>query len=106
MPTAYVGVGRCRGACAAVGNSHVGCGRTDLGLAQPVKSWACSWATVGYLAPIYIFSDIYGYPRVNYSIRTRSDISLGRVWVRPVGKILYPKPNSTGRISADIRTHG
>jgi hypothetical protein len=70
----------------------------SLGLAQPVTSWACNWATVGYLAPIYIFSDICGYPRVQYNIRTRSDVTSGRVWVRPAGKILYLKPNPTGRV--------
>jgi hypothetical protein len=64
---------------------------------------------LGSVAPIYIFyifSDIRGYPRVKYNIRTRPDVTSGRVWVRPVGKILYPKPNPTGRISVDIRTHG
>jgi hypothetical protein len=50
------------------------------------------------LAPICIFLDIRGGPRVKYSIRTRPDVTSGRIRVRHAGEILYPKSKPTGRI--------
>jgi hypothetical protein len=65
--------------CSTAGGGDAGWDLETLGLAQLVTSWACNWATVGYLAPIYIFLDIRGYLQVKYNIQTRSDVTSGRV---------------------------
>jgi hypothetical protein len=106
MPTAVLagGLGQDARDAGSLGLMPTAGGGVGLGHLEPRVSPADhklglqlghNWLLLSYL-------HIFGYPRVKYNIRTRPDVTSGRVSVKPVDKILHPKPNPTGRISADI----